>query len=532
MQSMNGGFPPATEYHVTEKEFYIHPRNREDLEDVIATWDETGLRRFGTKMGAGGLLLHGPPGTGKSLCAQYLATRLGYRMASFPIIFNPQVIQAGFEHYRKEAERYKLPIIIYFDEIEAMNKREGLIDPNQRMGLSAFLTELQNDEANRNLRMIGASNNPDLMDTALRRTGRFGIELPFFPPDRTGRQKILEIHAYSLEHGFTVKPADLGAVARQSHGYVGDDLRGLLKKAFAHAARAAKADKARITREKGGEKVLVTPDDLAYGLARTRPSAIRDMPYEEPAARFADIGGYDTHKELLRSILSRSDGTALLFYGPKGTGKNWMAEALAGEHGYNLIMVRGAEQESKWVGETKDNVKRIIDRARQLAPIILVFDEVESFVENRGWTSHKQSQTGYLQSVLSKPIPGVYLIGITNRPDTATAPFLDRFPWKLYFPLPSPETQRLVWAKHVDPSKVSIDELVEANPHASCRAIRDTAKKVAESGMPLETAYYRRLITGLQPDTDTDWPAILKQVPDDVETYRQLAELRQQRGGT
>jgi transitional endoplasmic reticulum ATPase len=532
-KGLQGKFQPHP-CTVTEEQFFLHPKNKEDLEDIIATWTPGNIRYFGHKMGGRNLLMRGPPGTGKTLGAQYIATRLGYQMIELPLAIDAAYIEQMFRQMREWVKEKNQGLIAFIDEVEGLAKRDEVVDPVQRVALNTFLREMDGTESNHGIFIIGATNKPDDLDTAFRRPGRFGSEMTFCPPDREGRQKILDIHCYRLKdsqkHAFKVNEQDLNQIAVESYGYTGGDLRGVLDKSFARAVRLAETDASRRLKEKDGEKIQVLLDDLRYGLKHIKPSAIRDMPFEEPTVKLADLGGYGLHKELLLRILSGCTGTSMLFYGPEGTGKTRMAEALAGETGYNFLIVRGPELESKWVGESKDNVKRMIERAKQLAPAVLVFDEFDYFIQSDGWAAHKKDQTGYIQSVLSKPIEGVYLIGTMNNPQNISPAFRRRFAHKLYFPFPDAATQKAIWATYVDPSQVGIDALIAANDRATGSDIQRAHQQVLEFGLPQDTATYAALIAaariqGARIDYDKD---IVPVVGDSVRQYADVRHLLKQ----
>ena len=164
------------------------------------------------------------------------------------------------------------------------------------------------------------------------------------PPDVKGRLAILEIHAYKKGHNFKIEEEQLKQIAGKTFGYTGADLRGLLNEIFVEAAI--------------NKRRKIEDGDVAYGLKHTMPSAIKDMPFKEPTKKLSDLVGYAAHKEVLRKIVEKNNGANMLFYGPPGTGKSLFAEALAGEYGYNLMFVSGSELESKWVGETKEQIGR------------------------------------------------------------------------------------------------------------------------------------------------------------------------------
>ncbi|MEK6816654.1 MAG: ATP-binding protein, partial [Nanoarchaeota archaeon] len=301
----------------------------------------------------------------------------------------------------------------------------------------------------------------------------------------------------------------LEQLAKVTYGYVGRDLKQVLNRAFTRAKRDGRTD--------------VGYADLEYGLKKTKPSAIRDMPFIEPSIKLDDLAGYEHHKSLLRSIVERSNGSVMLFYGPKGCGKTSLAEALAGEYGYNFILLKGSELESKWVGESKDNTERVLKRAKQLAPCVLCLDEISSFVERKGVLSHKDSQTGYLQSVLSRPSEGVYLIGTDNNPHFLRGPFVDRFVHRLYVGMPSPEEQGAIWSHYAPDADATA--LVQARADLSGRDISYACKQAHDYGLELRTEVLARLVAGIANPSE-DYSAVVRHIGDSVASYRAVRELR------
>ena len=204
----------------------------------------------------------------------------------------------------------------------------------------------------------------------------------------------------------------------------------------------------------------------------------------------------------------------MLFYGPPGTGKSVFAEALAGEYGYNLIFISGSELESKWVGESKDRLATVYERAKQLRPCIITFDEIDTFIETKGMVSHQKEQSGYMQSIFSKPEEGVYLIATTNNPQYLKDAMLDRFPFKLYFPLPIESEQEAIWRKYL-PAEINPAGMIQEG--LSCRTIANACMKAQTYGVVTpETG--GRLLVGKKFD-DSEYIALADKIGDDVKDY-------------
>lgn len=495
---------------VTNKEYYVPEALNRHLEGIALTIKN--IQDFG-EMGDRNFLLSGPPGTGKTLGVHYLATLVGGIVYDGKIVNSADAIRDTFAQLRalakeeketaEQEKRIPKPLFFVINEVDKFAKREQIIDPGQQATLNALLDEMDGYDQNDNLYVFGSTNLPDSLDIALRRPGRFSKEVEFLPPDRAGRLRILEIHAYNKGHKFKVGQENLKEIAAKTFGYTGADLCGLLNESFVEALRHSR------------RKVSI--EDLEYGFSETKPSAIRDMPYKEPSLKFSDLAGYETHKMLLKRIVEGNNGALMLFYGSPGTGKSVFAEALAGEYGYNLIFISGSELESKWVGESKDRLATVYERAKQLRPCIITFDEIDTFIETRGMVSHQKEQTGYMQSIFSKPEEGVYLIATTNSPDYLKDAMLDRFPFKLYFSLPKGQEQEAVWKKYL-PADIAPAQMVQEG--LSCRAIANACMKTQTYGIVTPEAV-NRLLTGKQYD-DSQYKALAEKIGDDVRDYRSI----------
>lgn len=486
-------------------DYYVHPKLREDFEDLKTTVQ--GIHDFGSEMGARNYLFSGPPGTGKTLAARVLSAELGlplYDISGF-VKGQSQFAAQVFDELRKIAKQSGKGALALIDEVEGLSSREDIVDPLQYQAMTQVLSQLDGTKDNQGVFVIGTSNRSNDLDEALR--ARFSEEIEFLPPDEKGRLEILKIHAGGKGgHNFKVKDDDLKGLSEKTYGYVGRDLKQVLNRAFVHAKR--------------NNRTELVMEDLEYGLKKTKPSAIRDMPFIEPKFKLENVIGYSDHKSVLRSVVERSNESVILFYGPKGTGKTYVAEALAGEFGYNFILLKGSELESKWVGQSKDNVEKVIKRAKQLSPCIVCFDEISSFVERKGVLSHKDSQTGYLQSVLSRPPEGVYIIGTDNNPDFLRGPFVDRFIHKLYFGMPSKEEQLLLWQAYA--SGVDAEKIVAVNDKLSCRDVANACKRVNDYGIKPSLEAFEELVKNVPVENEKKYDVVIKRVGDGVRDYRAL----------
>ncbi len=520
-KNVNGeGLLKPVNIKVKPSDYYVPPKLQEDFEDLKTVIDNR--EDFGSEMGARNYLLSGPPGTGKTLAAQVLAAEL--EMPLFDISGHVKgqsmFIEQLFNELRAEARNAKESngkgIIALIDEVEGISSRENIVDPLQYQAMTQVLSQLDGTASNDGIFILGSTNKPNDLDEAIR--ARFSEEIEFMPPDANGRYEILKIHANAKGgHKFKVTDDDLKALSEKSYGYVGRDLKQLLNRAFTHA-------------KKDNKRTDITMADLEYGLKKTKPSAIRDMPFVEPKTKLIDIVGYEDHKAVLKSIVKKSTESVILLYGPKGTGKTYSAEALAGEFGYNFILIKGSELENMFVGKTKDNTEKIIKRAKQLSPCIVCFDEINSFVERAGVMSHKDSQTGYLQSVLSRPPEGVYIIGTTNNPEFLQGPFMDRFIHKLFFGMPSKEEQILLWGTYA--SGIDTKKITEKNSGLSCRDIAYAAKRVKDYGLEPSIEAFEQLVASIPKAAEQVlYEKITKNIGDGVADYKALKDIgRTERG--
>src|SRR3989338_11564522 len=339
------------------------------------------------------------------------------------------------------------------------------------------------------------------------------------PPDRDGRLSILRIHANRKGgHMFKVEDEDLQYAAGLTFGYTGADLRGLLDEAFT------------LNVLRGDDKLVISRNDIEKAMKKTKPSALRDMPFREPQKKLDSIGGYESHKDVMRRVFDRSNGTMALFYGPAGTGKTEFAEALAGEYGFNYIVVSGSEPEDKIVGETGKKIEKYLTRTRQLSPCVLLFDEVDALVEKKHMQSWKASWTGLLQSKLSRTIEGVYIIGTINRPDLISDTFIQRFPHRLYFGMPSPAEQEAIWRKYL-PNGIEAKALVEANNKLTGRNIAHAAHVVRDYGLEPSVEIFKNLIANIQLTDGINYEEIRKRIGDSVRDYDNVKRFLAEQAG-
>jgi len=387
-----------------------------------------------------GVLLHGPPGTGKTLIARAVASESG---ANFFDIAGPEVMskfygesEANLRQKFEQAEK-NAPSIIFIDELDSLApKREEVTGEVERRMVAQLSTLMDGLKARGKVVVIGATNRPNALDPAIRRSGRFDREIEIGVPDRDGRKEILQIHTRGMP---LAKDVNLDHFANVTHGFVGADLEALAKEAAMSALRKIlpeiKLDEKAIPPEVL-EKLQVTKDDFDNGLKMVEPSAMREVLVEVPNVRWEDVGGLEEAKQELREAvewpLKHPDAFkrmgiepphGILMYGPPGSGKTLLARAVATESEANFIAIKGPELLSKWVGESEKGVRETFRKARMAAPAIVFFDEMDAIVPSRGSGFGDSHVTERVISQLLTELDGleklenVVVLAATNRPD-------------------------------------------------------------------------------------------------------------------
>ncbi len=387
-----------------------------------------------------GVLLHGPPGTGKTLLAKAVANETN---SHFIVINGPEIMSKYYgqseENLRKKFEEAEknAPSIIFIDEIDAIaSKREETRGEVERRVVAQLLALMDGLKSRGKVVVIAATNVPNILDPALRRPGRFDRELEIGVPNKEGRLNILKIHTRNMPLS---KDVNLKEIAAITHGFVGADVSSLAKEAAMIVLRRVlpdlKYDKEEAIPEEVLERLQITKNDFKEALKVVRPSALREVLVEIPNIRWTDIGGLENCKqELIEAVewpLKHPDAFArlgvkppkgILLYGAPGTGKTLMAKAVANESEANFISIKGPELLSKWVGESEKAVREIFKKARQTAPTIIFFDEIDSLVPRRGSNSDSNVTERVVNQLLTEidgleDLHDIVIIGATNRPD-------------------------------------------------------------------------------------------------------------------
>ncbi len=386
-----------------------------------------------------GVLMHGPPGTGKTLLAKAVANESD---AHFIAIQGPEIMskyvggsEEKLREFFEEAEE-NAPSIVFIDEIDAIApKREEVSGETERRVVAQLLTLMDGLKSRGQVVVIGATNRPDALDPALRRGGRFDREIEIGVPDKDGRQEVLQIHTRGMPLDDKV---DLDEIADTTHGFVGADLEMLCKEAAMRVLRRVlpdiKADE-EIPQETL-KKMIIKKSDFKEALKEIQPSALREVLVQVPDIKWEDIGGLENAKQELREAVEWplkypesfdkfgvTPPKGVLIYGPPGTGKTLLAKAVANESQANFIAVKGPELLSKWVGESEKGVREVFRKARQTAPTVIFFDEIDSIASARSGSSTDSGVTQRVVNQLLTEIDGleelqdVAVIAATNRVD-------------------------------------------------------------------------------------------------------------------
>mmetsp|Transcript_15649 Transcript_15649/g.39362 ORF Transcript_15649/g.39362 Transcript_15649/m.39362 type:complete len:930 (-) Transcript_15649:59-2848(-) len=461
-----------------------------------------------------GVLLHGPPGSGKTLIANALVEETG---AHVVVINGPEIMarkggesEANLRQAFEEAAE-NAPSIIFMDELDSIApKRDEAQGETEKRVVSQLLTLMDSLKSDSNVMVIAATNRPNVIESALRRPGRFDRELEIAMPDEDGRHEILKIKTKDMQLDVDV---DLFQIARDTHGYVGADLQQVTLEAALQCIRAnieqLDIESDDPIPDEDLECLKVTNDHFVHALSMCDPSTLRDNKVEVPDVKWADIGGLEQTKRELQEMVrypiehrhlferfGMQASRGVLFYGPPGCGKTLMAKAIANECGANFISVKGPELLNMWFGGSEANVRNLFDKARAASPCILFFDEMDSIARARGSGGSGSSDTSdrVINQILSE-IDGMgsgktlFIIGATNRPDILDPGIMrpGRLDQLIYIPLPDRESRISIFKANLRKSPIGddigIEQLADATEGFSGADITEICQRAAKNAI-------------------------------------------------
>ncbi len=455
-----------------------------------------------------GVLLHGPPGCGKTLLARAVANE---SEANFYSINGPEIMskfygesEARLREIFQQAQQNS-PSIIFIDELDAIApKREEVTGEVERRVVAQLLALMDGLSGRGNVIVIGATNRPGALDPALRRPGRFDREIEIGVPDKQGRHEVLQIHTRGMP---LAEDVDLKKLADMTHGYTGADLSALGRET---AMKALRRYLPQINLEEERippsvlEKMEVKMDDFVNAYKEVTPTAMREVYIEVSSVHWDDVGGLGDVKQHLKEavewplkspeIFSRlgiKPPKGILLYGPPGCGKTLLARAVATESEANFISIKGPEVFSKWVGESEKAIREVFRKARMAAPAVIFFDEMDSLAPRRGAGF---SDSGVSERVISQlltemdgimTLQDIVVVAATNRPDMVDSAVLrpGRFDRLIYVPEPD-EKSRLqilkLYTKGMPLGKdVDLNQLAAATKYYSGADVESLCREAA-----------------------------------------------------
>jgi transitional endoplasmic reticulum ATPase len=454
-----------------------------------------------------GVLLHGPPGTGKTMIAKAVATEVN---AHFKSINGPEIISKYYGESEKQLREIfdeaseNAPAIIFIDEIDSIcPKREDVSGEVERRVVAQMLTLMDGMQGRDNVVVIGATNRRDALDPALRRPGRFDREIEIGVPDRDGRSEIMDVHTRQMPIS---DDFDIGWVLDNTYGFVGADLAALVREA---AMRALRRYLPEIDLEEETlppevlEKMEVCMDDFKEAIRDIEPSALREIYVEVPEVSWDEVGGLQEVKDRLKESvewpLTKPElfehfgikpPRGIVLFGAPGTGKTLLAKAIANEAQANFISIKGPEMISKWVGESERAIREIFKKAKQSAPSIIFLDEFESIASMRSGGSASEGSdvaNRVVNQLLAsmdgvESLDGVIIVAATNRPEMIDPALL--------------RSGRFERVLHVPPPDVGA---------------RETIFRIHSEGMPLSKFSFKDILKGMDGFTGADIEAVCRE---------------------
>ena len=469
-----------------------------------------------------GVLLHGPPGTGKTLIAKAVANEID---AHFQTISGPEIMS---KYYGESEEQLRdvfeeatenAPAIVFMDELDSIAaKRDEAGGDVERRVVAQLLSLMDGLDERGEVVVIGATNRIDAIDPALRRGGRFDREIEIGVPDRDGRKEILQVHTRGMP---LTDDVNLDQYAESTHGFVGADIESLAKEGAMNALRRIRPqidlDAEEIDAEVL-ESLEVTDDDFKQALKGIEPSALREVFVEVPDVTWEDVGGLEDTKERLRETIQwpleypevfdamdLESAKGVMLYGPPGTGKTLLAKAVANEAESNFISIKGPELLNKFVGESEKGIREVFSKARENAPTVIFFDEIDSIAGERGRGASDSGVGERMVSQLLTELDGletledVVVIATSNRPDLIDNALLrpGRLDRHVHVPVPDEAARRAIFKVHTRDKPlagdVDLDRLarrtegyVGADVEAVCREASMQATREFVNSVPRE----------------------------------------------
>ncbi len=482
-----------------------------------------------------GILMYGPPGTGKTLIAKAVANESG---AYFLYIAGPEIIgkyygesEQRLRDIFEEAEE-KSPSIIFIDEIDSIApKREDVYGEVERRVVAQLLSLMDGLEERGQVAVIAATNRVNAIDPALRRPGRFDREVEIGVPDLEDRIEILQIHVRGMPLSDDV---DLCELAENTHGFVGADLSSLTRESAMKTLRKylpeINLDDEEIPKEVL-DGMIVTGVDFEEALREIEPSAMREVLVEIPHVTWADIGGMDAVRQELQEVIEwplknperfKKMGTTppkgILLYGPPGTGKTLLAKAAANESNANFISISGPQLLSKWIGESEKAIRETFKKAKQVAPAIIFFDELDALAPIRGMDSARVTDR-VLNQLLTEldglqTLKDVIVVAATNRPDIVDPALIrsGRFDRLVYVGVPTKSGREAILRIHTKEMPITNVDITELADLTEGYVGSDLESLCRESAMlamredldQIEMRHFEEAIQKIRPTANTD----------------------------
>ncbi len=485
-----------------------------------------------------GVLLKGPPGTGKTLIARAVASESG---ANFFSINGPEIMSKYYGESEQQMRSLfneaqdSSPSILFIDELDSIApKREEVGGEVERRVVAQLLSLMDGLEERGELVVIGATNRIGGVDPALRRPGRFDREIEIGVPDREGRKEIFQIHT----RGMPLEDVDLEKYIDLTHGYVGADIEALCKES---AMKALRRELPEIDIKKKSippdvlDKLKVLDSDMREAIKEVEPSALREVLLQVPQVSWEDVGGLEeVRQEIKEGIewpLNKSETYSemgvnpprgILLFGPPGTGKTLIAKAVASEADANFISVKGPELLSKWVGESEKGVREVFKKAKQTAPTIIFFDELDSLAPRRSANEENRVVERVVNQLLTEmdgieELEDVVIVGATNRPDIIDPALLrsGRFDRKIYVPVPDKEgikeildihTKDMPLSEEVDINKLSseLSGYVGSDIEALCREAALISLRENSDERVVKYGHFEKAMDKVHPTADEE----------------------------